>query len=388
MIRFLFIGMLLLCFLGNVEAIANQSDNGKKKGKIKENFYYALPENYFTVTVVIDKITAHKGPLSEHAGKITGLASVVKEDVVYYAVSRVSLEKHAQIDLQHVYYVEITHKHTIPYYAMYKNLLLSAYNTVTASSWQEKQTVNQENTFFSTQNRFSIYPSEAMIEKYDTIYVQEMIDSVAVQVPKISKRLITKPTQQQAAEAIKMIETIREARWLLISGDHEVDYTTLELMLAELQKKENEYVALFGGITEKEELTYTFTVIPTQKGNVINIPLFQFSQKQGVSSGIKDAETVNYTLRLTSKGIHEAIEKADKKFAENKSAKKKDGKNSLYYRKPQYFMFSLYRENHLIQDFGIYPISQFGETVPLPENASFFEIDSLTGALKFIEITK
>lgn len=378
MMRFLIVGISVACFLWNTEVIANQSDNGKKKGKIKESFYYALPENYFTVTVVIDKITAHKGPLSEHSGKITGLSSVVKEDAVYYAVSRVSLEECAKIDLQHVYYVEVTHKHTVPYYTLYKNLLLSAYNTVTAASWQE-------NTSFSTQNYFSVYPSEAMIEKYDTIYVQEMIDSVAVQVPKITKRLITKPTQQQADEAIKMIETIREARWTLISGDNEVDYSQLELMLAELQKKENEYVALFSGIAEKEELTYTFVVIPSQKGNVIKIPLFQFSERQGISNENEDLTTVNYTLRLTEKGIHEAVIKADKKFAENKSEKKKEVNNSLYYRKPQYFMVSLYKENNLIQDFGIYPISQFGETVPLPANAFFFEIDPLTGSLKFIE---
>jgi len=379
MIRFLFVGMSFLCLLGNVEGFANQLDNGKKKGKIKESFYYALPENYFTVTVVIDKITAHKGPLNEHAGKITGLSSIVKEDAVYYAISRISLEKHAQIDLQHVYYVEVSHRHTVSYYTLYKDLLLSAYNTVTTSSWQEKQTVNQVNTSFSTQNYFSIYTSEAMIEKYDTTYVQEMIDSLAVQVPKITKRLITKPTQQQAAEAIKMIETIREARWTLISGENEVDYSKLELMLAELQKKENEYVTLFAGITEKEELIYTFTVIPTQKGNVISIPLFQFSEKQGISNN-EDAET--YTLRLTSTGLNEAVENADKKFAETKSAKKKEINNSLYYRKPQYFMVSLYKENDLVQDFGIYSISQFGETVPLPANASFFEIDSLTGNCK------
>jgi hypothetical protein len=225
-----------------------------------------------------------------------------------------------------------------------------------------------------------------MIEKYDTTYTQEVFDTIVVQIPKITKRLIAKPTQQQAEEAIKTIEMIREARWLLISGDHETDYSNLELMLSELQKKENEYLALFKGITEKEKLFYTFTIQPSQKGTTISLPLFRFSEKTGIGDR-GDGEKINYVLHLTSKGIHEAVEEVDKKIAESQSHNKnRDNKNVLYCRKPQYFLFSLYKGNDLIQDFGIYPISQFGEILPLPSNVSSFEIDSLTGYLKYVEI--
>ena len=388
MVRFLFVGVSFLCLLWNTEALANQSDDGKKKTKIKESFYYALPENYFTVTVVVEKTIACKGPLSEHADKITGLSTVVKENAVYYSISRVNLEEHAQIDLQHVYYVENSHTQPLPYHLLYKDLLLSAYNNRTAASQRDKQFVNQENTFFPLKNRFSAYTSDALIEKYDTTYIQEIIDTIVIQIPKVSKQLITKPTQQQAAEAIKTIASIREARWLLISGDHEVDYTELELMLLELQKKEDEYVALFGGITEKEELTYIFSVFPSQNTVKMAFPLFYFSHKQGISDKDGNIETTHYTLRLTPTKIHDAVEKADKKFAESKSAKKETKNNSLYYRKPQYVTVSLYKGNELIQDFGIYPVSQLGETVPLPAKASCFEIDPLTGSLKYIVITK
>jgi hypothetical protein len=386
MTRFLIVGILLLCFLGNTEIVANPLDTGKKKGKIKESFYYALPENYFTVTVVINKISIYKGPLQEYADKITGLSSVVKEDAVYYAISCVSLEEHACIDFNHIHYVETTHKNTVPYHFLYKDLLLSAYKPVPIPSWMEKQFVNQSNMLLYAQNRFNVYSSDAVIEKYDTTYVLEMRDSVMMQIPKITKRLVAKPTQQQADEAIKMIESIREARWLLISGDHEVNYTELELMLSELQKKENEYAALFAGITEKEELTYTFTVFPSQKDSIITFPLFYFSEKQGIRDYVsKVGEKINYTLRLKTTEIHKAVEEVDKKFTESKAYKKdkKAGKNSLYYRKPQYFWVSLYEGDDLVKYFGIYPISQFGETVPLPTNTSFFEIDPLTGALKY-----
>ncbi|MDR2409189.1 MAG: DUF4831 family protein [Bacteroidales bacterium] len=387
MFRFLILGMFSLFITYSVEAISATTNHVEKKGKTKESFYYALPENYFTITVVIDKIQTCKGPLADYAGKVTGLSSVVGEDAVHYSISCVKMEIHSRIDVGHVYRAEVSNTGNNLYHLFYKELLLSSYNKSTTSLWQEKQQLDMENTSAHRQNRFSLYKADAMIEKYDTTYIQEVFDTVVVQIPKISKRLFAKPTQQQAEEVIKTIETIRESRWLLINGDHETDFSELELMLSELQKKEDEYLALFKGITEKEELSYTFTILPAQKGDVITLPLFQFSEKYGISNRDEDRKKVNYSLRLTSKGIHEAVEKADKNHEATQSQKNnRTSEGMLYYRKPQYFLFSLYRENDLVQDFGIYPISQFGKTVPLPSNVSSFEIDPLTGSLKYMEI--
>ncbi|MDR0603831.1 MAG: DUF4831 family protein [Bacteroidales bacterium] len=387
MFRILILGMFSLFFTDSVEAINATANQVEKKGKTKESFYYALPENYFTITVVINKIQTYKGPLADYAGKVTGLSSVVREDAVHYAISCVKIDIHSRIDVGHVYRADVSNTDNNLYHLLYKELLLSSYSNPTTSLWQEKQPLDMENTSTHRQNRFSLYKADAMIEKYDTTYIQEVFDTVVVQIPKITKRLFAKPTQQQAEEAIKTIETIREARWFLINGDHETDFSQLERMLSELQKKEDEYLALFKGITEKEELSYTFTIAPVQKGNVITLPLFQFSEKYGIGNRGEDRTKINYTLRLTSKGIHEAVEKADKKFEETKSQKNnKTSESVLYYRKPQYYLFSLYRENDLVQDFGVYPISQFGETLPLPSNVSSFEIDPLTGSLKYMEI--
>jgi hypothetical protein len=387
MFRFLIFGIFFSGFTHCLDAVSATTNLAEKKGKIKESFYYALPENYFTITLVINKIQTYKGPLADYAGKVTQLSSVVQEDAVHYAISCVKMDIHSRIDTAHVYRAEVSGKNECSYHFLYKDLLLSAYNKPATSLWTEKQVLDMENTSAHRQNRFSIYKADAMIEKYDTTYIQEVFDTIVVQIPKITKRLFAKPTQQQAAEAIKTIETIREARWLLINGDHETDYSQLELMLSELQKKEDEYLALFKGITEKEELSYTFTILPSQKGALITLPLFQFSEKYGIGDRGIDNEKISYSLRLTSKGIHEAVEQADRILEQTKACKKdKANKSNLYYRKPQYFLFSLYRGNDLVQDFGIYPISQFGETRPLPVKVSSFEIDPLTGALKYMEI--
>ena len=373
-IRFLLVGACLLGF-------SLKAENLDEKTKVKECFYYALPENYFTVTVVIEKINAYKGPLADYANKVTGLSSVVKKDSVYYVIASIKLEEHARMDNRHVFYVEIPNTKGTSYHHLYKDLLISNYDKHTKPLWQKKTSSELD-----TYNRFNVYSTNDMIEVYDTTYEEQMYDTIRVKIPRVTRTFATKPTNQQALDMVKKIEAIRQARWLLINGEYETDYSKLDLMLSELQKEENEYLSLFGGITEKEELSYTFTIVPNKRDSIITLPLFKFSKRYGISDRVGDMEKINYTLRMTSKGIHEAIENADKRFAESKSSKKskKGANNNLYYRKPQYFMISLYGGNELLHDFGIYPVSQFGVTVPLPLNAVSFEIEPLTGALKYI----
>ena len=384
-IRYLLTGACFLCF----SFYAAEAASPDEKTKIKECFYYALPENYFTVTVTIEKINAYKGPLVEYANKVASLPYVIKKDSVYYSISGVKLEEHARIDQKHVYYVEISNSKAA-YHNLYKDLLISNYNTNTSPLWQRKSSMNLENTLANTANRFNLYPSDDVVEIFDITYEDQIYDTVTVRVPKRTKTFAAKPTYQQAMEMIKTIESVRQSRALLINGEFETDFSKLELMLSELKKKEDDYLSLFGGIIEKEELSYTFTVTPAKKDSEIILSLFKFSKKYGINDRMNDMERISYTLRLTSKGIHEAVENADKKFAENQPQKKnkKDIDNNMYYRKPQYFMVSLYAGNELLHDFGIYPVSQFGETLPLPLNAISFELDSLTGGLKYINIAE
>ena len=387
---FSLVWVLLFCFtFGETEA--KISDVDKKKGKLNEHFYYALPQNYFTVTVKISKCSMFEGPLSDYAGKLTGLSAVIKEDAVHYSITEISLQIHSQVDLQQVYYVEYPLKNT-SFRQKYKDLLIPK-ETILNQTEQNQQSVS-ETIPLKQQNRFSIYAADAMVEKYDTVYVSQVIDTLVVQVPKITKRLVAKPTQQQAQEAIGAIEKIREAYWLLISGDFETDFSNLERMLDELKQKENEYLALFGGVTENEEWVYTFTVIPSKQENKLNIPLFYFSEKQGITKIRENQHQMEYILKLNPADIHNAVSKANKSFMSNlretdrAKANNEQKQTGLYYRNPHYYSVSLYNGANMVKNFGIYPLSQFGEVQMLPSTVYSFEIDPFTGALLYMETTK
>jgi len=386
--HFVRVCLSLFCCFFVVEATAMPSETAKKKKNTKEHFYYALPENYFIVTLTVDKISTFKAPLADYAGKVTGLSSVVKGDAVRYSISEVKLSIHSQMDMQQVYYVEIPSQ-DISYRYLYKDLLLNNYADMMQNT-ESQQSVNMEYLpSLYQQNRFSLYTADDMVKKHDTTYIEQIVDTVVVLIPKITERLVAKPTQQQAQEIIKTIEEIREARWLLISGDHETDYTELQFMLDQLQKKEDEYLALFSGITEKEELTYTFIITPSKQDGGLRFPLFYFSDGQGLVSKDDDIPKMEYSLQFTPTKIQDAANKAKRNFLEiNPEKGQKKGVN-LYYRNPQYYSVSLYDwlDDNVI-DFGVYPIAQFGETMKLLTNVHSFKIDSLTGALLYIETIK
>ncbi|MDR1878350.1 MAG: DUF4831 family protein [Bacteroidales bacterium] len=369
-----------------VQTTGQDTVNEKKTKKIKESFYYALPQNYFTVHVRIDQTNRYKGPLAGHAGKVTGLTSVVNEDTVYYTIAQIDVEIHSQIDREHIYHAELKQKHATKYHLLYKELLLANYTLPRQSFLSEKQSEDKAGVL--AQNLFPVYTADALTVRYDTTYVPVIVDSVTtILTPVINKRSFTKPTQQQAEEAMKTIETIREARWLLINGDHETDYSHLDRMLSELQKKEDDFLALFRGITQKEELSFDFTLTPLKKESTITLPLFYFSGKYGINDNRQDAQKVLYSLRLTANDLYQTSNTADKKQSVDTQEKvvAKGKSDFLYYRKPLYYTLSLYKGNDWVQDFGIYPVSQFGDTLPLPSDVISCKIDALTGALIYIE---
>jgi hypothetical protein len=222
-----------------------------------------------------------------------------------------------------------------------------------------------------------------VIEKYDTVYTYEEIDSLLVQVPHVTRSLVIKPTKRQAEEAMENLEKIREARWLLISGDHEVDYSQLERMLAELQKMENDYLDLFRGITENEEEEFTFMVYPTQKEVIFSLPLFRFSASDGITE--KEIGTLSYALNFKSlDSQNELIKKITADSEKQKKKSKFDGK-TIYYRLPQIYAIALMENGKQTQIFGEYPVAQLGEVLPLPRKVKRFKLDPFTGGVKFIK---
>jgi len=349
-------------------------------------FFYALPENYFEVKVIVQKETFYKGPLADYAGEVTGISSTVKENKVQYKILSINLKEYAREDKNQLYKLKNTYKRHHFKYLSSGLLNMERKTSATPSEVGYSPLLGGVYTPHHGKNdelnRFPIYSADAVMEKYDTIYTYEVIDSMLVQVPNITRSLVIKPTKQQAEEAVESLEKIREARWLLISGDHEVDYSQLEIMLAELQKMESDYLTLFSGMLETEEKEYTFIVCPTQKVDIFSLPLFRFSTADGITE--KEIGTISYSLNF--KVLESQNELITITTADEKQKKKTDNKGTtIYYRLPQIYTIALMENGKQSQIFGKYPVAQLGEVLSLPKKVKRFQLDPFTGGLKFVK---
>ena len=380
--RLSFFLVFMSCWLGS-NAVFAQSPH---EVIFSDAFFYALPENYFEVKVTVQKETAYKGPLADYAGEITGISSTIKENKVQYKILSITVKEYARADKNQLYRFKKIDKNQRFNFLNSGLLNLSTSNKSPKSppSLPERaESFPLSNGFEEATNRFPIYSADAMMEKYDTTYTYEERDSVLVKIPHITRIQVIKPTKRQAADAMDNLEKIREARWLLISGDHEVDYSQLERMLAELQKMENDYLALFSGMKETENQEYTFTVYPTQKAAVFSQPLFRFSPADGITE--KEIGTTSYALHFQTLDTQNELIKTLIADRETQKKKPKSDESTVYYRLPQIYTLTLMENGKQSQVFGQYPVAQLGEILTLPKKVKQFQLDSFTGGLKFVK---
>jgi hypothetical protein len=377
--RLSFFLFLTGCLLGSNGVIAQDTSVIVQP----DAFYYALPENYFEVKVKVQIETFYKGPLADYAGEITGLSSTVKENKVQYKILSIAVKEYARADKNQLYKLKKTcKKHHFNF--LHSGLLsMERKNSTTSPNPSEGGEFVLPKEGQGAVNRFAIYSADAVMEKYDTTYTYEEFDSVLVQVPHIARSLVIKPTKQQAEDAMEKLEKIRESRWLLISGDHEIDFSQLSIMLAELQKMENDYLTLFSGMLETAEKEYTFIVCPTQKADIFSTPLFRFSTADGITE--KEIGTVSYSLNFKSLDSQNELIKKITADAEKQKKKIDSSGKTVYYRLPQIYTVALLENGKQSQAFGEYPVAQLGEVLSLPKKVKRFQLDPFTGGLKSVK---
>jgi|GEM_PF-1087990 len=118
--------------------------------------------------------------------------------------------------------------------------------------------------------------------KSDTIINREITaDSTVIERRVINRRTITNTPEEMARESIQKLDDIRKVRYTLISGPEDVmmDGASLSTSLKELEKTEQELLALFFGKTKKVTQTYRITYIPGESPET----MFYLSPENGVS---------------------------------------------------------------------------------------------------------
>jgi len=238
----------------------------------------------------------------------------------------------------------------------------------TADGLVTNMTEDEVRAMFSKYADLNLYP------KVDTIVRTINIDTITIQDYTFKTTMTNKPLDVKAREVAEMIQKVREGRFNLINGYQEVNYSegALKFMNDELLRMEEEYLRLFTGAVVTQELTYSFTFLPTPENNGNSVPIFNMSSESGISEG--SGGGIQGFIRIESHGNTSAIS--------NGPANTGGG---LVYRIPdEAIVMLIYNGSTIAQTRAA--ISQFGRVASLPADASNVEFDGATGGLKSIQL--
>jgi len=352
-----------------------------------DGIFYYLPRTVVVADVVVRKTSYIPGPFQDYAEQYLGYAGIQTRSALY-DIENIILSSTTEPDPEQLYYIELD-KNTNALFELEDNGLLRNVNIQSTAEEKNEQKKEKQLEKEEKDQTRKVMTLLNMREKLDTIYQRQIIDSVIVEKRSIERVFIKNTKEESAREAAKKITEIRNQRFSLISYNEEIAFEsgTIEAMLRELDRMEDEYFRLFLGYTETETITYRFTFTPNNDMKGYQ-SFFKFSPTKGVNDSLRmimetvyiSQEKDDVTQRIKDFGLSNAKEKG-----------KKDAKyRGLAYRVPEQATYRIILNNKVLTT-ASFPIAQLGTVQYLPA----YDLDKLkvnfdisTGNIKLVNLTE
>ena len=334
---------------------------------------YALPRTNLKFTIEASRTDIIPGPYNEYAEKYMGIEDVPEEEISIWQITDISIHTYNDIDPDQFYILEPSGKMNIDFNKLIKNgNVLPVNKSVESNFANEFYGINNtENEIVFTDLSVTKYIGEEKV----TYYKRVQRDSLFAKVPVTKTKSVYKSFEDKAEEAANFIFMIREKRFELLTGmaDFYPEGKSLEVAINELNKLENDYLALFIGKRFTSNYSASFEFTPTETELTQPYILFRFSEDRGVLQ----------PNDLRGRPIIVELDKKDQ--TKNLSYLMSDQinregtvyKDKLYYRIPNLVQVKVFDGNTILATRKV-NIEQYGIVVPFP--AMFLMEDE-----KFIE---
>lgn len=226
---------------------------------------YSLPRTTLKVTVVVEKESIRRGPYARFAQKYLGvMAPMVDKDL--YSVVGGSIAYAEEADPAEVYVLDNPDKSAGKVYDITAEGFLAA--RLEGAPMPEN---GESGKGFSCGETGAIEPLS---------YV--MSDTSFVKVPVDKRSVIEQSAESMAQQAANTIFSLRKRRMELVTGEfgENVFGAGLEAALAEINRLEQEYTALFLGKQFKQKIVKVYDVIPEKGENAVVV--CRFSETAGL----------------------------------------------------------------------------------------------------------
>ena len=334
---------------------------------------YALPRTNLKFTIEATKIDIIPGPYAEYAEKYMGLENVPEEKTSVWEITNIEIDTYNDIDPDQYYVLEPSGKMNIDFSKLIESGSILPVNKSLQKNFSNEfyGVSNNENEIVFTDLSVTKYIGEEKV----TYYKRIQRDSLFAKVPVTKTQSVYKSFEDKAEEAANFIFTLREKRFELLTGmaDFYPEGKSLEAAIKELNRLENDYLALFIGKRLTSSYSASFEFVPTEKELEQPYILFRFNEEKGVLSPNdlrgrpiiieleKKENTRNLNFLMADKINREGTEYSDK----------------LYYRIPDLVQVKVYDGNTMLATRKV-DVEQYGITVPFPtqflmDNESFIE---------------
>ena len=334
---------------------------------------YALPRTNLKFDIRAAKTDIIPGPYYEYAEKYMGIENVPKEENSVWQITNISISIYNDIDPNQYYILEPSGKMNIDFNKLIKNGNVLPVNKSVENNFPNSfyGVSNSENEVVFTDLSLTKYIGEEKI----TYYKRVQRDSLFAKVPVTKTQSVYKSFEDKAEEAANFIFMIREKRFELLTGmaDFYPEGNSLDVAIKELNRLENEYLALFIGKRFTSNYSAGFEFTPTEKELSQPYILFRFNEDKGVLP----------PNDLRGRPIIVELEKKDQTknlsflMSDQINREGTEYYNKLFYRIPDLVQVKVFEGNTLLASRKV-NVEQYGIVVPFPamflmEDESFIE---------------
>ena len=299
---------------------------------------YSLPRTTMTVEVEAEQETFFAGPYAGYAKKYLGI-DVRQRNQVRTNLREIRLLSRVEADPSARYTAESRGAED-RFLALSSQGLIAFQDKAEAGEavWRFAPQVSAD---FTEQGVTSTTRTEVR-----TTWKEVETDTAFVRVPVEEKVKVEKSMEARAEEAARMVLKAREERFNISSGNTDATFSgeALGAALAELDRIEKEYLALFTGYSVVRPLTQSFDVIPVPGSRKQQYLAFRLSDADGL---VTSGSGTPYYLEFEPEESEEAQTVA------------KDVRNAIRYRVPAICKVKLVVDSYALCQARV-PVYQLG----------------------------
>jgi hypothetical protein len=345
-----------------------------------EGYHYFLPRTVIAVDVTVTRTIHQPGPFAQYAERFLGLENIIGSPGVNYAISEITINSYAEPDPSQLFFVAFDPRDESNFITLSEaGLLLSVNKAVEGTGLQKPFDESKEYGYFGTEATFNYFIDLNLQERVDTILERVRVDTMTVERQTLRRSWVEKSSEVRAKEVADYILKIRDKKFDLITGFAEIPYSkeTIEYMYNEMHRKENDYLALFTGISSSSSIRYRYTFVPDPDNAQSPRVLFHFSNREGVT-----AENRPGSIPVSIQARRDQTTSPLSALTQRRPAAR-SGQTGFHYRIPEHSTVVI-REGDNPRAEARMLVNQYGITTWLPPHEMEIEFYPNTGSIKSV----